>query len=123
DRRAPGAVTVQRIPVASAVAGFLLDPVAPGGRPVSTLPMPSPAAAYPTIPPPAVPTAPGSVAAGLAALRANRPRFAGLTVDLKAGAAVIAGRATRSADVWDFADAVRKLPGVDRVIVGPVDVQ
>ncbi len=114
-----GTVTVQRIAAPPALSGLLLDPVAPGG----VLPMPAPAAAYPAIPAPAVPAVPAvgpaSVPAVLAALRKD-PRFAGLTVELKAGVAVIGGRAPHADAAWEFADAVRKLPGVDRVIVGDV---
>jgi hypothetical protein len=121
ERTAADTVTVQRITAPPALAGVLLDPVAPGG----VLPMPSPAGSYPTIPSPAVPAAPvsgpGAVPAVLAALKQD-PRFAGLTVELRSGAAVIGGRAGRHADAWEFASAVRKLPGVERVIVGDVDV-
>lgn len=107
------AVTAQRIPAAN---GFLLAPVGPTGAD----PQAPPAALYPTIPPPAVPVVPvgtltsGGTAAGIDAARAADPRFARLTVDLRGGTAVIAGR---SVDAWDFAAAVRKVPGVERVVV------
>jgi hypothetical protein len=122
------AVTVQRM---AARTGFLLDPVADGGRPITPLPMPAPAGAvaapgYPTIPPPAVPTGPtdaAALAAQVSALKARDRRFAGLTVALNAGSATVAGRAAHSADAWDFADSVRKLPGVERVILGAVNVR
>ncbi len=110
-------VTVQRI-AAPALADLLLAPVAANG----VLPAPAPARAYPTIPPPAVPTTPtATVPTVLAALRRD-PRFGGLTVEFRPGAAVITGRAAHSADAWAFADAVRKRPGVGRVVVGDVDV-
>ncbi len=116
EPRPTGTVTVQRIAVPSALAGLLLDPVAAGG----VLPMPAP-----TIPPPAVPASPaagpGSAPTVLAALKRD-PRFAGLTVEMRSGSAVIAGQAARHADTWAFADAVRKLPGVGRVVIGGVDV-
>jgi hypothetical protein len=114
-----GTVTVQRIAAPQGLAGLLLDPVAAGG----VLPMPAPATAYPAIPAAAVPVVPavgpGSVPAVLAALRKD-PRFAGLTVELKAGVAVIGGRAAHADDAWEFAAAVRKLPGVERVVLGDV---
>jgi hypothetical protein len=98
ERRAEGTVTARHMPAAA--AGFLLDPLAP----VSELP-------YPTIKPPAVPTAPLD------------PRFAALTVELKDGTAVIGGRARSHADAWDFANHVRKRPGVGRVVVGQIDTR
>jgi hypothetical protein len=124
-RPANRAVTVQRM---AARTGFLLDPVADGGRAITPLPMPAPASAvaapgYPTIPPPAVPTTPTAVPAQVAALKARERRFGGLTVELRDGTATVAGRAAHSADAWDFADAVRKLPGVERVILGPVNAR
>ncbi len=94
DHRPTGTVTAQRPPVAP--TGFLLDP-----RLVSELP-------YPTIAPPAVPTTPVD------------PRFAALTVERRGGTAIIGGRAKSHADAWDFANLVRKRPGVERVIVGDV---
>lgn len=94
DRRSGGTVTAQRMPAPP--GGFLLDPLA-----VTELP-------YPTISPPAVPTAPVD------------PRFAALTVEVKNGTATIGGRARTHADAWDFADVVRKRPGVERVVVGDI---
>jgi hypothetical protein len=111
EPRPTGTVTVQRIVAPPALADLLMAPVAGG-----VLPMPAV-----TTPPPAVPTsAPGSVPT-VPALRRD-PRFAGLTVGWRSDTAVIAGRAARHADVWAFADAVRRLPGVGRVVVGDVDV-
>lgn len=111
--RPTGTVTVQRIAASPALADLLLAPVAAGG----VLPMPTA-----TVPPPAVPTsAAGSLPTVLAALKRD-PRFAGLTIEWRSGTAVIAGRAARDADAWAFAAAVRKLPGVGRVVVGDVDV-
>jgi hypothetical protein len=113
EPRPAATVTVQRITAPPALAGLLLAPVAGDG----VLPMPTP-----TLPPQAVPAAgPAAAPTALAALRRD-PRFAGLTVEWRSGAAVIAGRAPRHADAWAFADVVRKLPGVGRVVVGDVDV-
>jgi hypothetical protein len=36
---------------------------------------------------------------------------------------VIAGTAPRTSDAWDFAQAIRRLPGVARVVVGEVSVR
>jgi hypothetical protein len=42
---------------------------------------------------------------------------------VKDGTATIGGRAKGHADAWDFAAHVRKLPGVERVIVGTVNAR
>lgn len=120
DRRPTGIVTVQRF--APPAGGFLLDPIARGGEPLPMLPMPAAVvAAYPTIPSPSVPTTPSDDP--FAAAKASNARFAGLSATPSKGTVVIAGRVSRDADVWAFADAVRKLPGVTRVIIGRVDVR
>lgn len=130
DPRPVGQVTVQRVVPPPNITAFLLPPVAPPGAAVTPLPMPAsgvtvPTATYPTIPPPAVPTAPADSAVELAPLladlRAREPRFAGLTVALRGGTAVIAGSAALAADAWDLAAAVRGAAGVDRVVVGAVE--
>jgi hypothetical protein len=119
-------VTVQRIP-ASNLVNYLLEPVGPGGSTITPLPMPSPAEAvgrkYPTIPPTAVPAIPTgrSVSTGFEAIRAADPRFAGLRIELRDGTATIAGTARRTADAWDFAAAVRRVAGVERVVIGEVN--
>lgn len=126
-----GTVTVQKL-TPPATAGFLLDPVAAGGvavRPTSQpssaarLPMPSPASGgYPTIPPPAVPTTPesGSVSDRIAEARGRDARFAGFTVSLKGGTAVVTGTAASPDDAWTYAAVVGTIPGIERVVVGPV---
>lgn len=106
-----GAVTAQRIP-APVVSGFLLAPVASNG---SDLVTPVGTVATPTLPPQGVPVGTltsGSTMAGIDAARTADPRFARLTVELRGGTAVVSGPGA-----WDFAAAVRKVPGVERVVV------
>ncbi len=44
-------------------------------------------------------------------------RFAKLTVEMQDGILVIGGSAPRAADAWDFADKLRQIPGVSRVVI------
>lgn len=44
-------------------------------------------------------------------------RFRRLTVTVRGGEVELAGTVARSADVWEFSDRVRRLPGVTRVVV------
>lgn len=123
-------------PPAAGTSGFLLTPVAPGGEAVKSDPVPSPTAptplvpapSYPTIPPPAVPTLPvseprptpsPSVAQRVSEIRSQNPRFARLTVRLWEGTATIFGVGTPEA-AWDYAAALREIPGIGRVVVGEV---
>jgi len=120
DRRPPGIVTVQRF--APPAGGFLLDPIARGGEPLPMLPMPAAVvAAYPTIPPPSVPTTPGDDP--FAAAKASNVRFVGLTATPSKGLVVISGKVKNDADVWAFAEVVRKVPGVNLVVIGKVEVR
>lgn len=67
---------------------------------------------------------PGDVMAAVAAVRAIDPRFARLTVELKPdGGVLVGGTVARAADAWDFAAAVRKVPGVVRVALDPNTVK
>lgn len=94
----------------------------------SPLPAPVPAAPagppqYPTIPPPAVPVAPGQdVEAALDAVRNSEVRFARLTAEVKAGVVTVSGAAADAADAWEFVAKVRKVPGVDRVVLARIDL-
>lgn len=132
DPRPRGTTTSKKGP-----DGLLLDPVAPTGtgfRPPSVAPGAAPLP-YETIPPPNVPPMPPRTdppafspvdvpaepsvkgPAGLEELRRDS-RFAGLTVEIADGVAVIAGRANGGRErCWELAQAVRKLPGVTRVVV------
>ena len=132
DVGGPGTVTVQR---ASSMNGpFLLDPVGPGGTRVGTQ-QSTPGDqgnrvihGYPTIPPVSVPMSPsgrltGQGSSGIAALRDSDARFIGITVEMKGGTAIIGGKVVKYSDVWDFSEGLRKLPGIDRVVIGSVDVR
>jgi hypothetical protein len=123
------AVVVRR-PANPVGGGVLLPPIgaSPSG---SVLPVVPPVVTPPTAvltagpsaPPPA--TLPGRTADVLTAAAAVRnadSRFAGLTAELHDGTLVIAGSAARAADAWEFAQALRRLPGVARVAVGAVSV-
>jgi hypothetical protein len=120
-------VTVKRMTAGTPPESYLLDPVTPGGTSLTPLPMPTPA--YAPIPSPSVPVLPVSQngtatpEGALNAIRKLDARYAGLTLDLKSGTVIIQGKAASNAAVWDLAQAVRKSPGVDRVIVGRVDIR
>ncbi len=94
----------------------------------SPLPAPVPAAPegppqYQTIPPPAVPVAPGQdVEAALDAVRRGEGRVARRTTGVKAGVVTVGGAAGDAADAWDFVAQVRKVPGVDRVVLARIDL-
>ena len=69
------------------------------------------------------PSRPESVLAGANAIRRSDARFAGLTVELDRGVVVISGHAARASHAWDLSDAIRRVPGISRVVVGQVDVR
>ena len=78
-----------------------------------------------TVPPiPAVLTGASSnaLAAAEVARKADR-RFAGLTLSFANGTLVIAGSAARTADAWELAQELRRIPGVPRVALGAVEVK
>jgi osmotically-inducible protein OsmY len=62
------------------------------------------------------------LAAAEAARNADR-RFTGLKVSFANGTMVIAGTAARASDGWDLAQALRRIPGITRVVIGAVDVK
>lgn len=96
------------------------DPGVLGG-PVSPA---APGAAAPTPPPAPTPvTLTGNradVRATIDAARKAEPRFSRLTVESRDGALVIGGAAPLVSDAWDYADKLRGIPGVSRVVVGDV---
>lgn len=51
------------------------------------------------------------------------PRFTRLTVEVRSGTAVIAGRAKSHEAAWELAEEVRGWRGVERVVVGRVEVR
>lgn len=95
----------------------------------SPLPAPVPAAPpgppqYPTIPPPAVPIQPAQdVASAIEELRRADPRYAGLSVQMQAGFVTIRGQVVNAEDSWDFIASVRKVPGVERVLIGRIELR
>jgi len=119
-----GATTValRHIPTMS----YLLEPAAvrPAMSAYSPVPPPAPPAPsgppeFPTIPSPSVPVIPKQdVAAAVEAVQSSELRYSTLTVTVKGGAVTISGTASDAADAWELASELRKVPGVDRVIVG-----
>lgn len=119
---APGKTVVAQTPniLGAPVIGVLGAPVAPAGTSAT-------AKAHPLVPA----TAPGALtgAAGakaadvltaVAAIRAADARFARLTAEVKPdGGLFVTGAAAKAEDAWDFAGAVRKVPGVARVVLDP----
>jgi hypothetical protein len=105
---------------------FLLDPVPVARRPArgGAIAKADPAQAYPTIPPSSLPVKPVSdvrpATDRVAEVRAADPRFAGLAVQVQDGTAVVARKPGRGKDAWAFAEALRTVPGLTRVIVRDV---
>lgn len=135
EPRPAARVTVQRHEPPLPGVAFLGDPFPKATAPrtkldaaYSPLPAPVPAAPdgppqYPTIPPPAVPVKPSQdVASAIEAVRTSEARYAGLTVDVTAGAVTVAGAVTHADIAWEFVAAVRKVPGVDRVVMGRLNL-
>jgi hypothetical protein len=104
--------------------GVLLDPVRPDRLPVSPV---RPDTTSMANAPPAVLTTgsgrPGDLLLAAASVRRENPeKFGGLTAELKAGTLVIGGTARQAAHAWEYADALRRVPGMVRVAIGAVDV-
>jgi osmotically-inducible protein OsmY len=110
------------------------DPPDPGGAPpqrVVTLlppvpltgsPPPQPGGAGVVMLPPRPPTAPPELASSIEALRAKDDRFRAVKVEVRQKTVFVRGTVRRWDDVNDFADAVRRLPGVEAVILDSVQV-
>ena len=100
---------------------FLLDPVAVTRRPTGEKRVASPGPGYQPIAPPVLPVVPVSdvkpTADKVASVKAGDPRFAKLTVRVADGTAVVSGRPAEATAAWAFAEALRTVPGVTRVIV------
>jgi hypothetical protein len=119
-------------PPSPSTGGVLGGPVGPA-RPVADPPAvalaPIPAAVVPS-PPTGVPTVlttgsgrPGDLLLAAATVRRSNPtKFGGLTTELQDGTLIIGGSAARAKYAWDYAEALRRVPGMVRVAVGAVDV-
>jgi osmotically-inducible protein OsmY len=71
---------------------------------------------------PRPPTAPPELASAVEALRAKDERFRRVMVEVRQKTVFVRGTVRRWDDVNDFADAVRRLPGVEAVILDSVQV-
>ncbi|QEL17210.1 BON domain-containing protein [Limnoglobus roseus] len=95
----------------------------------SPIPAPPPPAPegppqYPTIPSPAVPVTPKQdVATAVEVVRSGQTRFGDLTARVQYGIVTIDGAVAEAEDAWEFATQVRKVPGVDRVVLGQISVR
>jgi len=106
----PANTVVVRKPSAEAgVLGGPVSPAAPSTVHVGSSPVPGMLVANR-----------GDVLAAAAAARKTDARFAKLTVEIRDGMLVIAGAAPLAADAWDYAEKLRGVPGVTRVVVGNV---
>jgi hypothetical protein len=103
---------VARKPSLSGAAVVLGAPVGPAGSNVSA----------PSMPAPGTLTSSGANGVLVAAgdVRKGEARFANLTVELSGGVIMVGGSAPLASDAWDFAQKLRKIPGVSRVAVGAV---
>jgi hypothetical protein len=112
-------------PATPPVDGVLLPPVASVAAPA----LPPPARPAVLTNSPAAPTTavvaarPNDVLTAATAVRNTNTKFAALTVEMRDGTLVIGGTAARAADAWEFAQALRRVPGVARVAVGQVEVR
>lgn len=101
--------------------GFLQDPVAVVRRPNGEKRVATPGLGYQPIAPPAVPARPVSdvkpTADKVESVKAGDPRFARLSVRVADGTAVVSGKPAEATAAWAFAEALRTVPGVTRVIV------
>jgi hypothetical protein len=112
-RSMPHPVTAQRPSVSVAPAVAQPEPVPPP-PPVVAAPPQEPAA---TIGPPvAIAVKSMSLADQIEAMRLWDRRFQHVRVELRHGVVTMTGRVARSADAWEFATAVRQLPGVTGVV-------
>lgn len=106
-------------PVKSPAVPFMGSSAAYSPVPPPAPPAPSGPPEYPTIPSPRVPVTPGQdVATAAEAIRKSDYRFDGLLLSVTAGTVTISGNVRDGAEAWDLAAAVRRVPGVERVIVG-----
>jgi hypothetical protein len=71
----------------------------------------------------AFPARPTDALASADAIRKADARFGALTAEMRDGTLVVGGKADRLSDAWDFAQSLRRVPGVARVVVGGVGVK
>ena len=121
-RSMPHPVTTQRPPVPT-VSVAPTPPLTSTPAPHPTAPpaasAPAPVIGEPAatlLPPVAAPTRPASLAEQVEQLRLRERRFQSIRVEVRDGWVFLRGTVARSQDAWEFADAVRRLPGVERVI-------
>jgi osmotically-inducible protein OsmY len=96
----------------------LLPPVAVGG--LSPAPVAKPAVEI--LPPRPLPDAPPDLVSAVEALRRKDNRFRRLKVEVRHKRVFLSGTVSRWDDVNDLANAVRRLPGVEAVVVDNVQV-
>lgn len=124
----PPIVAFKIDPQAAQRPSLLLEPTASptGPRPVAEPPVPTHtlvptrltthAATQTTKPSQAIPSA-MECSTRIQCLLKDNPRFANLNVQFHAGVVNITSSTNHEADAWDFAENVRKIPGVRSVIV------
>jgi hypothetical protein len=112
-RSMPHPITVQRPSVSVGPAVASPEPVAPPPLVVAAPPLP-PTANVPT--PVAVPVKGMSLRDEIEARRLWDRRFQNMHIELRGGIVVLTGTVARSADAWEFATALRQLPGVTGVV-------
>lgn len=130
----PGANTVvaQKPPVSTPGGNVLGAPVGSTGSGGGSSPV---AVRDPSAPPGTAPgrltgsngaetlRAAGDILTSAGNVKRSDPRFARLTIELKDGILLIGGTAPKAADAWAFADQVRQIPGVTRVVMGATEAK
>jgi hypothetical protein len=125
----PGALTgrpSEAAPAPAVTSVSLLPPIIasepaadPGRPPPASLGHPVPLPPSTPNPPPA---APADLPSALDALRRGEERFGRIQWEVRDRVVTLRGTVCRGEDVMAFAQAVARVPGVERVIVGPVRV-
>lgn len=111
--------TSNPLKTATPLTSALYSPVPPPAPPAPAGPP-----EFPTIPSPRVPVTPGQdVATAVEAIRKSEARYDGLTLNVTAGRIAITGVVRDGADAWDLAAAIRRVPGVEKVIVGRTTIR
>jgi hypothetical protein len=109
----PHPITAQRPSVSVAPAVASPEPIAPPPRVVAAPPLPPTPKFAPAA---AVPVKAMSLRDEIEARRLWDRRFQNVHIDLRDGTVVLTGTVTRSSDAWEFATALRQLPGVTGVV-------